>query len=47
MKGKLLRLGYSRFGGDKPIELDISLPEYIEEKQKDLGRGKIKEVATR
>ncbi len=47
MKDKLLWLGYSGYGGKKPNEFDVELPNYIKEKQNALGKGKIKEVSVR
>ncbi len=46
-KYKLLRLGYIDYGGERPVTFEVELPDWIKEKQKKVGIGRLKEVATR
>jgi len=47
MKNKLLSLGYSGYGGDISMSVEIKLPDWVKKKQEEVGLSRLKEVATR
>ncbi len=47
VKDKLLGLGYSGYGGKKPVDLEIRSPRWVKKKQGEIGLSRLKEVATR
>ncbi|MBS3816277.1 MAG: hypothetical protein KGY76_01795 [Candidatus Thermoplasmatota archaeon] len=47
LENKLLGLGYSSYGGDNPVDIEVGLPDWVRKKQKQIGLSRLKEVATR